>query len=860
MKQFEQTGAELNLKGLQQFLGGFNQLNRAMASNMRVVGQLAKEYSADGKAITKNRLEMVNSVKDSVAEMAQTLLELDMARAREIEGLAENVRAYEQYVKTLDEIDEKNRKAAGAITLFGGAKGRELGLVIQNNQALAVASLAFNLFGAGVRLATGLVGGFVNALMRLGNVALRAVQSGLSVVSSLLKTLLSPLTNAIEGFRQFWNRVAAVASGVLLRDVIFGLLRAFKEFSSEVFTTAAMLQTVEIRLENLLAAQARAADSALSYAQSNDIAARSAQGLLKWITDLALQVPIQFKDIADMTAYGMAMGFTDEQAKSLTVSIGNYTAGMGLASDVTERILFNFGQMRAAGKVTATEMRDLARGAFFPLTEVLDEAARMLGIAGDNLLEFRRQAAEGEIDVNTFFQAFENVVARRFPDAMERFGKTIDGARIRLKNFFDVIIGGDVLGPVVGRIGRLLSEIADRLASDDIRQGAQLIGQVLARSFSTVTTAIRYGLLPALGELGKAFGITGSFAENLSFAIAFIAVGLRKTIYAISEILRNIAENFDISLGGVADRALEWGVNIMAALSSGLAAGLRFVVNIMVMLSNLLANWLAPGSPPKVAPLIDRWGAEAMTEYLRGFLDADFTLFDTLSDKLESFFRSLPGAWGKDQLELIPAILAMRESVARAIGAGGDIAGRILGDLDAAPKEFRAFIQALAGVDAATRRLAAADRELAAAQELADAAGERVAAAQAQVEAVQKRVRAAQDEAAAATDRLRAAQERVNAIQERYGAILDELNKQLHDLTQGYEDQTRLAKIQEAIGTGLLTDEERLRLETEKRAIELRAQIRAVEEQRDTEVAAAEKIVKAHEAEVAAAEARVAAL
>ena len=84
-----------------------------------------------------------------------------------------------------------------------------------------------------------------------------------------------------------------------------------------------------------------------------------------------------------------------------------------------------------------------------------------------------------------------------------------------------------------------------------------------------------------------------------------------------------------------------------------------------------------------------------------------------------------------------------------------------------------------------------------------------------------------------------------------------DLRKQLIQVTVEFDEQKRLEDIEAALASGLLTAEEKERLEMEKRAILIRQQIRDVEEQRDTEVDAAQDRLNALKEEEALMKARV---
>ena len=103
-------------------------------------------------------------------------------------------------------------------------------------------------------------------------------------------------------------------------------------------------------------------------------AQRPAANMVQWMQRLAVTTPFTRQDISETMAFSMAMGFTAKQSKELTLAIGEFVSGMGLSTEVMERIVLQFGQMQAGGKLFGTELRDLARGAFVPVNQILDQS------------------------------------------------------------------------------------------------------------------------------------------------------------------------------------------------------------------------------------------------------------------------------------------------------------------------------------------------------------------------------------------------------------------------------------------------------------------------------------------------------
>jgi tape measure domain-containing protein len=279
------------------------------------------------------------------------------------------------------------------------------------------------------------------------------------------------------------------------------------------------------------------------------------------------------------------------QAQEITKSVINYTAAMGLGSEVTERIILNFGQMRNQGKLTSTELRDLARGAFLPLNDVLREAAELMGVSADKFQEFRQEAAKGKVPIDVFFKAFINFVEREMPEAAERMGKTFNGVVIRLRNFAKVVLGGDILGPTFRQIAGSISKFLDSLLSPEVRTNARIIGETLRVSFSIVSNILSDVLIPAIRSFFAALGIGLPNARSFAEAIAFIGIAAGRLIANLAQVINAIRERFSTGLGSLIQNMFQFGFNIIASLSRGMAAAVRLVLNVIRAIAYLLTVW-----------------------------------------------------------------------------------------------------------------------------------------------------------------------------------------------------------------------------------------------------------------------------
>ena len=181
-------------------------------------------------------------------------------------------------------------------------------------------------------------------------------------------------------------------------------------------------------------------------------------------------------------------------------------------------------------------------------------------------------------------------------------------------------------------------------------------------------------LNPAIGELMSLFNTLASSVlpwvnKALFELVPYIVViiqWLNKLAGVATDAGESFMTNFVRRLKTTARMALEWGVNISVSLADGLIRGaVAAITAAMNFISGMLSRWLSPGSPPKVAPDLDKWGAAAMGEYLHGFSDAEFGILDSLQAPLRSALENLVATGKIAQEDVAPAFGRISQEIAR---------------------------------------------------------------------------------------------------------------------------------------------------------------------------------------------------
>lgn len=250
------------------------------------------------------------------------------------------------------------------------------------------------------------------------------------------------------------------------------------------------------------------------------------------------------------------------------------------------------------------------------------------------------------------------------------------------------------------------------------------VSRLLYEGGKAVTAMLSEGgkLKPILDGLGATAAVVTGYIQEFTVGI----LGSGQTLNQFGQIVdkngKILADQAPTMLQGIltfvsdsataltnmADDALVWGFNIIAQLASGISEGVATVlVTAMNGVSEMLSWFLAPGSPPNVAPKIDLWGALAMTEFLRGFEKADFSVMDQIQGSLQQALGMLTSTGHLDAEGSAQIFQRISEGLIRTMKSGdfSGILSQIKSELGAYGQEVGLLIEKQLKLKSATDAL-----------------------------------------------------------------------------------------------------------------------------------------------------------
>lgn len=491
------------------------------------------------------------------------------------------------------------------------------------------------------------------AAAALGKIGVQAVVSGLSSflgdmgkVDSSIKKLISP-TNILGGtFSWLGGVVSGVVGGALrtleyalgslLASAIQSVVKWLKEMGAGVLESADSFQKLEIRLQRLNFNTLR--DSGLEYNDAMTEAIRLTKEQIDWTIRLGAQTPYDARDIADIYTLARGYGFTAEEAKGLTESVVDFTAGMGLTNVELERVIVNFGQLRQQGKLNSQDLRDLARGAFVPINKILEITAEKLGITVE---EFNKLKQAGKLTgdaVDIFRQSFEEFVGANFEGAAIALGNVFSVARQNVEGLIRDMLGMYVVGPVLFTIGSYVQSLTDTITDNDERWN--ILTESLKRIGASAVNIINRIL--EMSATGEEFA--DAFVEGLDNIASWLETNEDAIVQWVQDAVKWLKDELLPAITQV------WGWLFGTSAEEGA------IQKFGAWLKNDLVPWVEGTAMPIFRDLIDlltgKFEVENAESPLAGVIDIIAAITENLpvaKELLGAFGEVIQAAFGGDQ-------------------------------------------------------------------------------------------------------------------------------------------------------------------------------------------------------------------
>ena len=251
----------------------------------------------------------------------------------------------------------------------------------------------------------------------------------------------------------------------------------------------------------------------------------------------------------------------------------------------------------------------------------------------------------------------------------------------------------------------LILEQTSLAQGDFARTSAGLANQqrILKATVGDLKASMGTALLPAVQEVMSFLNMLAPLITNI----------VMPAMQSLGGAITDVAREWTHGIATLIANAANWGANIIESLAGGIA-GSGAISGALRDVANEITMWLKPGSPPKLLPDLDKWGAGAIDAWLGGWtLDTQQTsaLWNDLNRSLRPFLEEID------------------------LGGGIDL-GKVEAQFGANAPDVKAYLGSYQKVSTAVAEVESARAALAAAEESGDE--DAIAAAKKKLEGTEK--------------------------------------------------------------------------------------------------------------------------
>lgn len=371
------------------------------------------------------------------------------------------------------------------------------------------------------------------------------------------------------------------------------------------------------------------------------LVARAIPGLISGIKNIgkeSLHAAARVQELSLIAQLlGQRAGFTSNQVKGFVSDI----VDVGVRTDTANKLVAEF----ARRNLDMAKAVDLAKVALDAAVFSEEDSSQALDGLLHGVLTYNKRVLKTKginIDVQGAFERLGKQLGKNAEDLteLEKQQATLNAVLHEGKS-----IAG-VYEAAMETPGKKL-----RSLSRDLFELSRVVGEPFLDSFRTVIDSVR-GFAKTLRAAFEEGGRLRPLLVKVAALVSIFADALTGAAVPATESLIDGIATMGERLFEFGFKALEWGANIVTNLAIGIIKAAEVtLVPAMQTIAKILSFWMAPGSAPKIAPDIDKWGAETFTEYLRGFGEADFDVLESLQSPLQSALSTLVdlGELGADQ-------------------------------------------------------------------------------------------------------------------------------------------------------------------------------------------------------------------
>lgn len=261
----------------------------------------------------------------------------------------------------------------------------------------------------------------------------------------------------------------SVFGGFVGAQIFMEAGRALAGLAMEGVQAYASFERLGMSLETLAAREAMNAGQAQSMSEALAMSGEKAEGLVRWIQELAVKSPFSREGVSAAFRQAMAYGFASDEAQRLTQALIDFAAGSGASEGAMNQIALALGQIQAKGKLSGQEILQLVN-AGIPVQQILAKAF------GKSTAEIAKMTEQGLIPANAAIEAIVQSLEQDFSGAAARQAESVSGLLTSLSDLKDINLTA-FFGGFFEEVQPYLAEFVDALSDPAMQKNLADLGK-----------------------------------------------------------------------------------------------------------------------------------------------------------------------------------------------------------------------------------------------------------------------------------------------------------------------------------------------------------------------------------------------
>lgn len=261
----------------------------------------------------------------------------------------------------------------------------------------------------------------------------------------------------------------SVFGGFVGAQIFMEAGRALAGLAMEGVQAYASFERLGMSLETLAAREALNTGQAQNMSAALAMSGEKAEGLVRWIQELAVKSPFSQEGVSAAFRQAMAYGFASDEAQRLTQALIDFAAGSGAGEGAMNQIALALGQIQAKGKLSGQEILQLVN-AGIPVQQILAKAF------GKSTAEIAKMTEQGLIPANAAIEAIVQSLEQDFSGAAARQAESVSGLLTSLSDLKDINLTA-FFGGFFEEVQPYLAEFVDALSDPAMQKNLADLGK-----------------------------------------------------------------------------------------------------------------------------------------------------------------------------------------------------------------------------------------------------------------------------------------------------------------------------------------------------------------------------------------------